>query len=191
MTAPEGETTVKTFTQEEVNRVVADRLTRERAKFADYDELKAAAKTAEGDKSALQKMQEQLDKMEKRATAAEADAVRSSVAAELGLTAKQARRLSGATRDELLADGREMIEDLGIKTGGKEGDGAKGGTGEGAGAEGGDGGKTGEGTEGQTQERKAPRGRPAESLRSGAPMGESKTEEMDPIKLAAGVARRY
>ena len=30
----------RTFTQDEVNAIVADRLTRERAKYADYDDLK-------------------------------------------------------------------------------------------------------------------------------------------------------
>lgn len=33
----------RTFTQEEVNSIVADRLNRERAKYADYDDLKAKA----------------------------------------------------------------------------------------------------------------------------------------------------
>ena len=33
----------RTFTQDEVNAIVADRLTRERAKYADYDDLKAKA----------------------------------------------------------------------------------------------------------------------------------------------------
>ena len=33
----------RTFTQEEVNSIVADRLSRERAKYADYDDLKAKA----------------------------------------------------------------------------------------------------------------------------------------------------
>lgn len=33
----------RTFTQDEVNSIIADRLTRERAKYADYDDLKAKA----------------------------------------------------------------------------------------------------------------------------------------------------
>lgn len=44
----------RTFTQDEVNAIVADRLTRERAKYADYDDLKAKA----GKTDALQ---QQLD----------------------------------------------------------------------------------------------------------------------------------
>ena len=44
----------RTFTQDEVNDIVADRLARERAKYADYDDLKAQA----GKTDALQ---QQLD----------------------------------------------------------------------------------------------------------------------------------
>lgn len=44
----------RTFTQDEVNAIVADRLTRERAKYADYDDLKVKA----GKTDALQ---QQLD----------------------------------------------------------------------------------------------------------------------------------
>lgn len=44
----------RTFTQDEVNAIVADRLARERAKYADYDDLKAQA----GKTDALQ---QQLD----------------------------------------------------------------------------------------------------------------------------------
>ncbi len=33
----------RTFNQDEVNAIVADRLTRERAKYADYDDLKGKA----------------------------------------------------------------------------------------------------------------------------------------------------
>ena len=37
----------RTFTQDEVNAIVADRLTRERAKYADYDDLKGKAGRAD------------------------------------------------------------------------------------------------------------------------------------------------
>ena len=53
----------RTFTQEEVNAIVADRLTRERAKYADYDDLKAkAGRTDEADTRA-NALQKQLDAM--------------------------------------------------------------------------------------------------------------------------------
>jgi len=46
----------RTFTQDEVNAIVADRLTRERAKYADYDDLKGKAGRATA-------LQQQLDAM--------------------------------------------------------------------------------------------------------------------------------
>lgn len=194
MTSPTPAEPEKKFTQADIDRVVADRLTRERTKFADYDDLKAQAAAAAGSKSQLDKIQEQLNKSEERANRAEREALRSSVAQELGLTARQARKLDGATRDEMLADGREMAEDFGIKAPGSKDDGTNDGA---AGGEdgksstgNGDGGSTGQ-SDGGSQERQAPRGRPKESLRSGAPIGEPKTEETDPLKLAAGVPRRF
>ena len=35
--------TERTFTQVEMNAIISDRLTRERSKYADYDDLKAKA----------------------------------------------------------------------------------------------------------------------------------------------------
>lgn len=43
----------RTFTQEEVNSIVADRLNRERAKYADYDDLKAKASQYDTTKAQL------------------------------------------------------------------------------------------------------------------------------------------
>ncbi len=43
----------RTFTQAEVNSIVADRLTRERAKYADYDDLKAKAQQFDTTKAEL------------------------------------------------------------------------------------------------------------------------------------------
>lgn len=58
----------KVFTQQDVERIIAERLSREREKFADYGELKArAAKWAEFEeqqKSEAQKTQERLARLE-------------------------------------------------------------------------------------------------------------------------------
>lgn len=55
----------ETFSQADVDRIVGQRLARERAQYADYDQLKEAAaelaKIREGEKSELQKFQEQLE----------------------------------------------------------------------------------------------------------------------------------
>lgn len=53
-TAGEQQPTGRTFTQDEVNTIIADRLNRERAKYADYDDLKAKASQADS-------LQAQLD----------------------------------------------------------------------------------------------------------------------------------
>ena len=61
-------TETKTFTQEEVNAIVGERLGREREKFSDYDSLREKAakfdEMEEASKSALQKATEKAEKLE-------------------------------------------------------------------------------------------------------------------------------
>jgi hypothetical protein len=71
----------------------------------------------------------ELERANKRVAKAEADkaasdlrADRIEVAAELGLTPKQAKRLQGSTKEELEADAKELLEDLGIKPGAQQDD---------------------------------------------------------------------
>jgi hypothetical protein len=176
----------KTFTQADVDRLIRDRLAREREKFADYDELKTAAAAGDKSKTQLDKIESELSTMRSRAEKADAALLRREVADELGLTAKQARRLSGSTREELLADGREYMEDNGIK--GKAERAAETDAGKGKGT---DDGTDDEGSEETEQRQPAQRpARPRENLRSGAPMTEGKPTETDPMKLAAMVPRR-
>lgn len=114
--AAAAEPTPQSFSQADVDRIVADRLTRERGKFADFDsykqkaakfdELEAAQKTAE------QRAAEALTAAETRATAAERRALLLEVATEKGLTAAQAKRLVGNSREELLADADEFLGSL-------------------------------------------------------------------------------
>lgn len=60
----------KTFTQEEVNSIIAERLGRDRQKYADYDSLKQKAeefdKLQEANKTELQKATERADSLEKQ-----------------------------------------------------------------------------------------------------------------------------
>ena len=67
------ETASKTFTQEEVNAIVADRLDRERKKYEGFDELKEKAtkfdEMEEAQKSELQKVTERADALAKELTA--------------------------------------------------------------------------------------------------------------------------
>lgn len=55
----------RTFTQDEVNAIVADRLARERAKYADYDDLKGkAAKFDAADKASKDELKAANDRAE-------------------------------------------------------------------------------------------------------------------------------
>lgn len=170
--------TDKTFTQAEVDAIVRDRLKRERdataSKYADYDDLKAKAAEAEKSTSQLDKMQQQLEAMAKRAEASERQTMIREVADELGISTKQAARLHGSTKDELLSDGKDFLADFAPKSEKNEG------------------GKDDEGKDGQqpqARESTPPRSRPRESMRSGAPMTETKPEETNPLKLAELIPR--
>ena len=65
---------VRTFTQAELDRLVGDRVARERAKYSDYDDLKAAQaklqQIEDAQKSELQRAQEAREAAEKTAQAA-------------------------------------------------------------------------------------------------------------------------
>lgn len=100
----------QTFTQADVDRIVADRLKREReatkSKYADYDDVK---KQAAGAKS----LEERVAEIEKQAKDAEDRARRAEVANAKGLTPSQAKRLIGSTREELEADADDLLKDIG------------------------------------------------------------------------------
>ena len=112
----EPEPVATTFTQAEVDRIVAERLKREReatrTKYGDYDQLKAKA----GDATTLE---ERVAGLEAAANAAEQRALRAEIANAKGLTPTQAKRLVGETREELEADADELLADIGAakKTG--------------------------------------------------------------------------
>lgn len=121
-TTPEGGSTTtpappaeKTFTQADVERIIADRLKRERDKYADYDQLKAKAAEADSSKTELQKLAERVEASEKRAADAEAKQLRTEIASAKGLTAAQAKRLTGSTMEELEADADDLLAAFGGK----------------------------------------------------------------------------
>lgn len=62
----------RTFTQADLNRIVSDRLAREREKFANFDELKTKAaeldQLKEGEKTELQKAQDRQTQLERENT---------------------------------------------------------------------------------------------------------------------------
>lgn len=85
-----------------------------RAEKKRADDLAARLKEFEDrDKSDLDKASERATAAEERAAKAETDLARFQVALEKGLTPSQAKRLVGATREELEADADELLKDLG------------------------------------------------------------------------------
>ena len=88
-------TETKTFTQDELNAILGERLAREREKFADYDSLKEKAakfdEAEEASKSELQKATERAEKLESELNsykkAEELRTIREKVANETGVPA--------------------------------------------------------------------------------------------------------
>lgn len=180
MTQPDDDTgtTGKTFTQADVDKLIRDRLARERAKYADYDELKTAASEADKSKTQLDKLSQQIGELTSRAEKAEAATTRAKVVAAKKLPPALAKRLQGKTEEELSADADELLADW-KAAGGKVDDGESGK------AE-----QDGDNGNGTLPARPAaPSGRPREDLRSGAPATPRAPEETNPLKLAALVPR--
>lgn len=105
----------KTFTQAELDKIVGERLSRERAKYEGFDELKAKAakfdEMEEANKSELQKMSEkaqalqsELDSMKK---AAQIRDIRDKVAQETGVPASL---LTGDTEEDCTAQAEAIKE---------------------------------------------------------------------------------
>jgi dsDNA-specific endonuclease/ATPase MutS2 len=113
---PEGGDWKAPASQEELDRIIAARLAREKAHYADYDDLKAKAekfeKALKAGKTELQNAIDRAVAAEKAASESAAEALRSSVALVKRLTPAQAKRLVGSTREELEADADELLSDL-------------------------------------------------------------------------------
>ena len=90
------QTEEKTFSQDEVNSIVAERLAREKAKYEGFEELKAKAEKydqlEEANKSELQKASERVASLEAQLDALnkakEVEAMRDKVATEIGVPVK-------------------------------------------------------------------------------------------------------
>lgn len=116
---PEGGNWKAPATQEELDSIIEKRLARERAKFANYDELAGKAaefdKAQEASKTEVQRAIERAEKAEAALASVQSSSLRAEVALAKGLTPTQAKRLVGSTREELEADADELIKDLGKK----------------------------------------------------------------------------
>jgi hypothetical protein len=91
----------------QAERKKASELEKELARYR-----KAEQEKADAEKSEIQKATEAREAAEKRAAASEQRLLRLEIAAEKGLTPAQAKRLNGATREELEADADEILVDF-------------------------------------------------------------------------------
>ena len=95
--------TERTFTQDQVNKLMGELRSKERAKYADYDELKKKAaafdEAEEASKSELQKAVEERDRLRAEVDAMKAERLRAEqvakAAAEHGVDAQLLARMSG------------------------------------------------------------------------------------------------
>lgn len=132
-----------------------------RVKLRELEPLAKAHREAEdAKKSETERLTSAFNSEKSRADAAELNLMRLQVGLDKGLTAAQARRLSGKTHEELEADADELLEAFGAKKASDEGE----------------------------PRRTGPSGRPRERLRGGGDP-DDEPEETDPRKLAAKIPR--
>lgn len=113
--APNGDGgTDRSFTQSDVERIVGERLARERGKYADYDDLKAKASQFDelqtSQQSDLERLTSERDTLKTQSETSTAENMRLRVALEKKLPAELIDRLQGSTKDELEADAEELLK---------------------------------------------------------------------------------
>lgn len=101
----------KSFTQEQVNEIVKERLERERAKYSDYEDLKKQVESFndikndyENKLATYSNSQEEINGLKARIKQYEMDSVKTSVCYDLGIPVEFASRLNGETEEEIKAD---------------------------------------------------------------------------------------
>lgn len=104
----EPATEVKTFTQEELNKIVEDRLARERAKFTDYEDLKAKAEKYDAQEEA---QKSELQKATERAQALEVELDGLKKANELRTIREEVAKATNVPANLLTADTKEACEE--------------------------------------------------------------------------------
>ena len=116
----------KTFTQAEIDAIVAERLKREREKYKDYTDLKKAAEELQQLKqsqmSEAEKLQAKLAEYERTVADKElelanmkAEAAKQKILSEMGLPLSWANRIFGTTEEEIKADAEELKKLLGAQ----------------------------------------------------------------------------
>lgn len=113
-TAPEQE---RTFTQHELDAIVKDRLSREKSKYADYEELKAKAtkfdEYEEANKTELQKVTEKAQALEAELNgikkAESIRVMREKVAKEAGIPLASMSLITGETEDACMEQAKTIL----------------------------------------------------------------------------------
>jgi hypothetical protein len=110
-----GDAGKKALDEERAARREAEKTRKDlEARLKELEPLAAKAKKLEeASKTEAEKLTERATAAEKRATDAESKALRMEVAAAKGLTQAQAKRLVGATKEELEADADELLASFG------------------------------------------------------------------------------
>lgn len=102
-------------TQEDLNRIITDRVNRERAKFSDYKDVKAKAARFDeleaANKSEIEKANDARTQAEQRAAQAEAAALRWKVAAKHGISDEDAELFLTGTDEETLTKQAQRLTD--------------------------------------------------------------------------------
>lgn len=123
--AIQGETAEqgKTFTQADVDRIVGQRLARDREQYADYDQLKEAAaelaKIRDGEKTEMQRLQEELAAEREARNAAETTAAtmkRTQYGMDKGLPRDLAELLTADDDESLDAQIEKLLPHVAPKT---------------------------------------------------------------------------
>lgn len=115
-TSDAGESAFKPIeSQEDLNSVIADRLKRERAKFGDYDDLKAKAsrldEIEEANKSELEKVTDRVTAAEAQRDQALAETLRLRTAVKFGISEEDAALfLTGTDEETLEAQAKRLAE---------------------------------------------------------------------------------
>jgi hypothetical protein len=107
--------------QEDLDRIISDRLTRERGKYADYDSLRAAAaelaKLKDAQKSDAERQADLLAKLTAERDQLAARDLRRQIADAKGLPAESVDLLTGSTREEIETAADKLAALIGRKAG--------------------------------------------------------------------------
>lgn len=107
----------KTFNQEDVNRIVGERLMREREKLPNIDELKAKAERLdeleEAQRTETEKLANERDGLKEKLGPLETENLRLRVALDKNLPSQLIDRLKGGTKEEMETDADELMKLVG------------------------------------------------------------------------------